>query len=399
MRKEIPPTDGLPIYFKDLISSKKDLAQTISEMLYISKPALTCSGTVSLIISLETLHELEPEKNQVIIPAWTCPLVALAIEKMGLTVILCDLAKDDFNFDFIQLQQKINHKTLAVIATHFAGLYCDITSLREAIQPHQVYIIEDAAQAMGARYQEQSVGLQADIGFFSLAFGKGLTSAEGGIVFSRHPEIHQKLHEKSQALPILKDWEIKRKIELLGYALLYKPSTLSLIYGHPLRKALKSGDEISAVGDDFDQSDIPVHKLGQWRSHVAANAAERLPEHWKHAQNQARHRISKLKQLPHLKIFEEQSQFNSNFPFILLLADDKKITHQILEQLWTQGLGVTKLFVRAIHQYPALSHLKASMPNAESFAERCFSISNSAWLDDDSFEKIYLILQDIVKNN
>jgi hypothetical protein len=45
-------------------------------------------------------------------------------------------------------------------------------------------------------------------------------------------------------------------IELVGYTFLYRPSTLSLIYGNSLRRALKNNDEITAVGDDFDQSDI-----------------------------------------------------------------------------------------------------------------------------------------------
>ena len=68
---------------------------------------------------------------------------------------------------------------------------------------------------MGAFNGEKSVGLQGDIGFFSLAFGKGLTSAEGGLVFSKHPEIHRRLHQKAKELPKLKTWEIQRCLELL----------------------------------------------------------------------------------------------------------------------------------------------------------------------------------------
>ncbi|MCH4244075.1 DegT/DnrJ/EryC1/StrS family aminotransferase [Acinetobacter gerneri] len=396
MNREIPPTNGLPIEFKDLFS-KQDLSQNLSKQLNIPKPALTCSGTVALILALETLHELEPEKNQVIIPAWTCPLVALAIIKIGFVPILCDLAADDFQFDQTELLQKISPKTLAVIATHFAGLYCDLSSIVPLAKKHSVFVIEDAAQALGAKYKQQSVGLQGDIGFFSLAFGKGLTSAEGGVLFSSNLQIHHILLEKSKKLPILRDWEIKRKVELIGYYLLYRPATLNYIYGHHLRKSLKQNDEISAVGDDFDLSDIPIHRLGIWRSRVAASAALRLPEHNQRAHRQALLRIEKLKQLPKLKIFEEADNYSSNFPFILILTDNATTCKNILDQLWTKGLGVTKLFVRAIHQYPALSQLKCDMPNAEKFAQCSFSITNSFWLDDQSFEMIFQTIKNIVE--
>ncbi|MHA3082379.1 DegT/DnrJ/EryC1/StrS family aminotransferase [Acinetobacter sp. ANC 5383] len=398
MSTEIPPTNGLPILFRDLVSfgHKYDLASSVANLLQIPTPALTCSGTVALMVALKTLQSMHPKKNQVIIPAWTCPLVPLAIEKLGLTPILCDLKKDHFDYDLNELALKTNANTLAIIATHIAGLVCDLEGIQHIADQHQTYMIEDAAQAMGTQYHHQSVGLFGDIGFFSLAFGKGLTSAEGGILFSKHPELQQKLHAACQDLPVLKDWELKRIIELVGYTFLYRPSTLSLIYGNHLRRALKNNDEITAVGDNFDQNDIPVHRLGQWRSQVAASAISRLPEHWHKAQHQARSRIQKLKLLSHIQVFEEQAESSSNFPFILLLADRPKLAHAILAKLWTQGLGVTKLFVRAIHQYPNLAHLNTSLPQAESFAQRCFSISNSVWLNDDEFDKIYSIIESTI---
>ncbi|ENV46363.1 hypothetical protein P255_00502 [Acinetobacter brisouii CIP 110357] len=398
MNTEIPPTNGLPILFRDLLSfgHKYDLASSIANLLQVPTPALTCSGTVALMVALKTLQSIHPKKNQVIIPAWTCPLVPLAIEKLGLTPILCDLKKDHFDYDLNELELKTNANTLAIIATHTAGLVCDLAGIQHIADQHQTYMIEDAAQAMGAQYHHQSVGLFSDIGFFSLAFGKGLTSAEGGILFSKHPELQQKLHAACQDLPVLNNWELKRMIELVGYTFLYRPSTLALIYGNSLRRALKNNDEITAVGDDFDQNDIPVHRLGQWRSQVAASAISRLPEHWQNAQHQARSRIKRLKQLPHIQVFEEQTDSSSNFPFILLLADRPELAQAILAKLWTQGLGVTKLFVRAIHQYPNLAHLNTSLPQAESFAQRCFSISNSTWLNDGEFEKIYSIIENTI---
>ena len=395
MNRELPPTNGLSIQFSDLFirSNAVDLATRLSHLLNIPKPALTCSGTVAFIVALQTLKARQPQRHQVIIPAWTCPLVALAIEKIGLIPVICDLEENRLNFDIYHLQQLTNDQTLAIVVTHFAGLVSDFSLVQEIARHYQTSIIEDAAQSMGASIQQQSVGLIGDIAFFSLAFGKGLTSGEGGVLFSKHAELHKKLHENVQQLPILRKWEIQRCIELFGYSLLYRPATLAWIYGNPLRKALKNHDEILAVGDDFDLNSIPIHQLGMWRNRVASNASTRLNQHWENARLRAQSRIAHLKLLPHLHIFETPIETQATYPFFICLVDHADLCKKIMDQLWTMGVGVTKLFVRSISQYPVLAHIQAQTPHATDFAQRSFTISNSEFVTDVDFQIIFNVLQ------
>lgn len=394
MQFELPPTAGLPINLNDLWNTRPySLDTQIAQLLNIPKPALTCSGTVAFILSLQVLHELKPQKNQIIIPAWTCPLVVLAIEKIGLIPIICDLAPNSLLFDESQLNQLIHSQTLAIVITHYAGLVNSFQNIEALAQQNDCYIVEDAAQAMGAYSNLESVGLRGDIGFFSLAFGKGLTSAEGGLVFSKNQKIHQKIHQKAKQLPVLKYWEIKRCLELIGYSFFYNPTFLKYFYGYNLRKSLKKHDEISAVGDDFDLNDIPIHKLGQWRSQVAAKVAFRLPQHWEQLHQQAQERIKRLQELPYAHVFNESLKTQGTFPFILLLIDHPLRCQSILNELWQSGLGITKLFVRDIPHYPNLKHLNVQTPNAKQFAERSLTITNSLWLTDDKFEQVFQILK------
>lgn len=398
MKKEIPPTNGLTINFRDLFPSARqtDLSTYLSHLLNIPQPSLTCSGTVALILALQTLEKRQPQRKQVIIPAWTCPLVALAIEKIGLTPVLCDIETNSLNFEIQQLQQLTNANTLAIVVTHFAGLVYDFSLVQEIARHYQTFIIEDAAQSMGATTHYQSVGLIGDIAFFSLAFGKGLTSAEGGVLFSRDLEINQQLYESSLTLPLLKQWELKRCLELMAYSLLYRPETLTWLYGKPLRKALENHDEITAVGDNFDLDSIPIHQLGKWRSQVAAHASTRLPLHWQQARQRAKKRILQLRLLPNLHIFDEQINTQATFPFLICFVENERLCQKILDELWCSGLGITKLFVRSISHYPALSHIHADTPNATRFAAQSFTISNSAWLEDDDFQIIFKVLEKIL---
>ncbi|WP_151806397.1 DegT/DnrJ/EryC1/StrS family aminotransferase [Acinetobacter bereziniae] len=398
MKKEIPPTNGLTVELSDLFSfnSSMDLATQLSQLLNIPKPALTCSGTVALIIALQTLQKKQPNRQQVIIPAWTCPLVALAIEKIGLIPILCDVEQANLNLDLCQLQRLTNTNTLAIVVTHFAGLVYNFSLVQEIAQHYQTFIIEDAAQSMGATVSQQSVGLIGDIAFFSMAFGKGLSSAEGGVLFSRHADLHQDLIDNAKKLPVLRYWEIKRCFELIGYSFLYQPTALTWLYGNPLRKALNNHDEIAAVGDDFDLNSIPVHQLGKWRSQVAMRASKRLPVHWQQARTRAKKRIAQLQLLPNLHVFDESENTLATFPFLICYVENKVFTQKILDQVWKEGLGITQLFVRSISHYPALSHIQADTPNAIQFAAQSFTISNSFWLDDLHFQKIFKVLECIL---
>lgn len=400
MKKEIPPTNGLTVELSDLLSfhSTMDLATRLSQLLNIPKPALTCSGTVALIVALQTLQKRQPNRQEVIIPAWTCPLVALAIEKIGLIPILCDLEQASLNLDLCHLQQLTNTNTLAIVVTHFAGLVCDFSLVQEIARHYQTFIIEDAAQSMGATVSQQSVGLIGDIAFFSMAFGKGLSSAEGGVLFSRHIDLHQDLINNVKKLPVLRSWEIRRSLELIGYSFFYRPTALTFLYGNPLRKALNNHDEIAAVGDDFDLNSIPVHQLGKWRSQVAMRASKRLPEHWQHARTRAKKRIAQLKLLPNLHVFDEFTNTRATFPFLICHVDNQVLTEKILGELWQEGLGITRLFVRSISHYPALSHIQADTPNAIQFAAQSFTISNSVWLDDQHFQSIFKVLERILSS-
>ena len=79
------------------------------------------------------------------------------------------------------------------------------------------------------------------------------------------------LHAAGAATRFSPWWELRRSIELLGYAMLYRPSGLRMAYGKPLEKSLSRGDWVEAAGDDFDDL-IAQHRLGRWRQSVGAKA-------------------------------------------------------------------------------------------------------------------------------
>lgn len=180
---ELPPTAGLPPRCADLWPFGAHvplLPPGIAE----DAALLLCSGTAALVVALQTLQR-GSARREVVVPAYTCPLVALAVAHCGLRLRLCDLADDSLDFDAAALAEVCNADTLAVVVTHLGGRVADLAMARRVADAAGAALIEDAAQAWGGRHGDMPLGLVGDIGFFSLAVGKGITVYEGGLLVAR----------------------------------------------------------------------------------------------------------------------------------------------------------------------------------------------------------------------
>lgn len=388
--REVPPTDGLPLRFADLLPGAGDLTETLAAQLGTPPMLLTCSGTVAFMVALRTLSEREPCRRDVVVPAYTCPLVAIAVHALGLRLRLCDTRVGHFDMDESALSGMCNEETLAVVPTHLAGLAADVDAANRIARRVGAWVIEDAAQALGALDHGRSVGLRGDIGFFSLAAGKGLSIYEGGLLISRDATLRDALRRTHEAmLPYDRRWEWRRSLELLGLAALYRPVGLTVAYGMPLKRRLRRGDTVAAVGDDFPES-IPMHRVGAWRQGVGARAAARWPDFLAERRARAARRIDRLRRIDGLDVLVPREDSEGSWPFLLLRFPDAARCNAVLGDLWCAGVGVSRLFVHALTDYAYLADRvpRTPTPHARSFAQCTATLSNSAWLDDATFERV-----------
>ena len=397
-RQELPPTAGLPLRPGDLRPGAPTLAADIAAQLGTPPLQLECSGTACLLIALTTLSALQPTRRRVVVPAFTCPLVAIAVHAAGLELQLCDLRPGHHDMDPVALRAACDERTLAIIPTHLAGRVADVGDALAVASNVGARVIEDAAQALGARRDGGSVGMTGDIGFFSLAAGKGLSIYEGGLLLAREPELRERLaRTAARIVPNRIGTEWRRCIELLGYAALYRPGGLRLSYGRPLRRALRRGDPVAAVGDDFPLT-IPLHRVGRWRQDVGAHAAVRLPAFLDQLSTQAQRRLPRLRRIPGVRVLGDPPDAQGTWPFLLLLLPDRQHRDAALAQLWSYGYGVSRLFIHALPDYAYLEEMVAAqdVPHARDFAARSLTVSNSPWLDDEDFETICRTLEAVL---
>ena len=394
-RHELPPTAGLPLRLADLRPGPAALAGDIAAQLGTPPLELTCSGTAALLVALAALRELMPQRRRVVMPAYTCPLVPLAVHQAGLEPVPCDLRPGHYDMDPHALRAACDERTLAILPTHLAGRVADVDDALAVANNVGAHVIEDAAQALGARRDGGSVGLAGDIGFFSLAAGKGLSIYEGGLLAARDPELRGRLARTAARIaPPSLGWELRRSMELLGYAALYRPRGLRLAYGHPLRRALRRGDPVAAVGDDLSLP-LPLHAVGRWRQAVGAHAARRLPAFIEQCSARARRHLPRLRAIPGVTVLDDPAGAHGGWPFFMLLLPDQRRRDAALDELWQAGYGVSRLFIHALPDYAYLKGIvpAADVPNARDFAARSLSIGNSQWLTDADMEAICGVLE------
>ena len=396
---EVPPTAGLPPRFGDLLpSTTPTLAGQAARFLGIDEVQIECSGTAALVVALTALKRQSP-RISVIVPAYTCPLVAIAVAHCGLQLRLCDLASSGIDMDAAALAALCDEDTLAIVPTHLAGRVADVDTAIACARRVGAWVVEDAAQALGARFADgAAAGTRGDIGFFSLAVGKGLTTYEGGLLVARDASMRAALRRCSdEIVPSDATWEFKRTLQLLGYHAFYRPAGLPLVYGRPRRRALRAGDATAAVGDDFPLS-IPLHRLGAWRQSVGARAFPRLRDFLDARTAQAQRRGTRLAQIPGIEVVRDEANARGTWPFLTLRMSSHAVRDAALAELWATNLGVSRLFIHALPDYDYLAAIvpKADVPNARDFAARTLTISNSPWLDDESFEHICHVLEHVV---
>ncbi|KPA13934.1 perosamine synthetase [Candidatus Magnetomorum sp. HK-1] len=120
--------------------------------------------------------------DEVILPTFTIISCASAIIRAGARPVLVDSDAMTWNMDVNQIEKKITQKTKAIMAVHIYGLPLDMTPIFALAEKYKLFIIEDAAEAIGQRYMSLPCGSMGDISVFSFYSNKVITSGEGGMI-------------------------------------------------------------------------------------------------------------------------------------------------------------------------------------------------------------------------
>ena len=170
----------------------EELEKAIAQYCHCQYAVGVSSGTDALLISLMAA-DIGPA-DEVITTPYTFFATVGSIARVGARPVFADIAEDTYNVDPRAIEAKITKKTRAIMPVHLYGQCCDMDPILELARAHDLVLIEDAAQAIGAEYKGRRAGSMGHTGCFSFFPSKNLGAfGDGGMVTTSSDSVYEKL--------------------------------------------------------------------------------------------------------------------------------------------------------------------------------------------------------------
>lgn len=389
--RTLPPA-AAPIDLKNIISGVAELfsgenarnsfEESLKEYFHTKHCFAVSSGKAALVLILQALHDLSPERDEVLIPAYTCYSVPAAIVRAGLKVCLCDMASDSLDFDSGRLEKQLeNPRILCVMPTHLFGLPADVGRVRNLINHRRIFVVEDAAQAMGGDRDGKRLGTLGDVGVFSLGRGKAFSTVEGGIIVTDDDSIGRAIQNR---LGTISGYGPLDCLKLVLYAI-----ALTVLI-HPLIYWLPKSLPFLRLGETHFEPSFPVRRLSSFQAGMAKGWERRIEELKRIRSNNAKE-IAAYGVVP-------PGFSNVLIPDLIrfpVLTEDADAKSRILQKSERMGLGISDGYPGSIDGIEELEIIFGGkgFPAAKDIAERLISLPVHTFVSKSDIRNIVQLLR------
>src|SRR4030042_1188094 len=166
----------------------EELEARLAEYIGVKHAIGASLGRTALLVLLKSIG-IERE-DEVIMPAYICEVVPNAVLKSGGIPVFVDIEPDDYHISIPHLKSLLSERTRAVIINHTFGYPEDVDRIKDALGDRDIYLIEDVAQALGAKYKGRRAGSLGDAAFLSLS--KNIFNIGGGAITTNNESIASK---------------------------------------------------------------------------------------------------------------------------------------------------------------------------------------------------------------
>lgn len=165
-----------------------DFEKEFADFIGVKHAISVGNGTDALVLALKSMGI--GEGDEVITTPFTFFATAETISAVGATPVFVDVDKETFNIDVTKIEEKITSKTKAIMPVHIFGQSADMDEINEIAKKHNLYVIEDACQAIGGKYKGRKIGTLGDAACFSFFPTKNLGCAgDGGMIVTDNDKI------------------------------------------------------------------------------------------------------------------------------------------------------------------------------------------------------------------
>jgi perosamine synthetase len=347
------------------------------------------SARAALCLTLKSLHRLEPERDVVAVPAYTCFSVAAAVVRAGLKIHPLEVLPETLDFDYPGLEALPAERLLCIVTANLFGLVNDVPQVSRIAHSKGAFVIDDAAQALGATRDNRPAGTAGDVGIFSLGRGKPLPTGEGGLIATDSGKIADALRTETEALP---SCSVAHELELLFKAVAGSIFLAPSLYWIPnSMKFLKLGIT------EFDPA-FSMHKLSRVSDALLSQLMTSLPVLSQSRVQTANQLAAGLRKNAHFRMPAVPSGCQPTYLRFPLLAKDQAARDRAVQDLWLAGIGATPFYPSAICDIAGIGpHMAASdfhRPNAEAISRRLFTLPTHQFVQQQHLKRICDILSD-----
>jgi len=352
---------------------------------------LMSTGRAAMVLALQAMRDVskDSQRDEVIVPAYTCYSVPASVIKAGLKPRLCDVDPATLSLDPEALRKFDFSRVLAVVTANLYGIPNHLQSIETIAREHGVWMLDDSAQALGASHEGRPVGGFGDIGLYSFDKGKNITSLEGGALVASHPELSAALDRRHATLaPASAMRTATTIVKLAAYATLLRPT----LYG-VVRKLPGLG-----LGRTVYDETYPVELYSGTLAGFAATLLRRLPALTRGRCDKAaalHAELSTVSAVRRIDVPSNSQPAYARYPF--LMADPIQRA-AVLEKLETAGIGATASYPNALCDVPeivaSLPQADRDMPGARRVADSIVTLPTHSYCPADLPARVGKVLRD-----
>lgn len=388
--------------------SKKSITKFETELkryLNVESVNTVDSGRSALMQTLLTLKEISGEKNEIIMPSFTCVVVPNAVAWAGFKPIYLDTNSSDTNADYNLIKNLINENTAAIIAQHTFGKRIDIDLIKNILKEldrEDIKIIEDFAHLI-----QSPINLKGDFGFMTFGIEKVFSAVRGGAVITNNSSYAKLIEDRINALP---GFPARKTISCLLNPIFWSialPLHSVRIGRFSIGAAMRSvWRKMGLLGILVEKSEnfaikpdwFPA-KMSGALSHLGLNQLRKLDKY-----NSHRTKIANI-YYNHLAEFTDDTAFNENrvylrFPIIL---KDKSFYNKVWSDARKNGIILGNWFSIPLYgglvndeTYKKLSFDKNNFPKTVSLCERVLNLPTSINVSEKRAEDLAVLLKQVL---
>lgn len=341
------------------------------------------TGRAALTVLLRALARLAPDtRDEVLLPAYTCFSVPASVVKAGLRPRIVDVDPDTLDFSAAALDAVDSSRILAVVATNLYGLPNDLPKLTATAARLGAFLIDDAAQAMGASVGGRPSGTWGDAGLYSLDKGKNVSAIDGGLLVTSSAAIAAELTQASRALDHPGAGAVARDaIKVLAYAALLPPS----VYWIP------SAIPQLGLGTTRFTMDFPLDAMPSLLASLAVTMLPRVDEFNGERTRRAEQLIERLARTSGVRVPRPVAGSRPVYLRLPILVDDPAVRPRLIDALMQQGIGATGSYPTSLADVPDLRPLlvngEADVPGARHVAARIVTLPTHPYVSERDLER------------